>query len=68
MNTTLRKTGLLVLLAASLFSCRKDKDAPQPENIAVVKGLYLLNEGSWGNNNATLDFYDYPTSTYKINI
>lgn len=68
MNTTLRRTGLLVLMAASLFSCRKDKVTPEAENITVVNGLYLLNEGGWGQNKSTLDFYDYSSGIYKKDI
>lgn len=68
MNTALRKTGFLVLLAASLFSCRKDKVVPEPEKITVVNGLFVLNEGAWGSNKSDLDFYDFSTGIYKRDV
>ena len=33
-----------------------------------VQGFYLLNDGNMGSNQATLDYYDYTTATYKRNI
>lgn len=68
MNTTLQRTGLFILIAVSLFSCRKDRITPEPEEITVVNGLYLLNEGNYGSNKSTLDFYDYSTGMYHNNI
>jgi len=68
MNIDLRKTGLLVLLAASLFSCRKDKVVPEPENIEAVSGLFVLNEGNFGSNKCDLDFYDFSNGSYKRDV
>lgn len=68
MNRTLRKAGILALLAASLLSCRKDKVAPEPEEIAAVSGLFVLNEGNWGSNKCDLDFYDFSSGIYKRDI
>ncbi|MDQ8006182.1 MAG: YncE family protein [Pedobacter sp.] len=68
MNIILRRTGFLILLTALLFSCRKDKVIPEPENITAVSGLYVLNEGNWGSNKCDLDFYDFKNSTYKRDV
>lgn len=57
-------------------SCRKD-ETPVPEEQqtiftptpnAVVKGLYVLNEGNMNANKATLDYVDYTTGIYHRNI
>jgi hypothetical protein len=73
MKTTLRKLGLMALMATVLFSCRKDVVAPEeetilPGQITAVNGLYLLNEGNWGANKATLDYYNYSDGIYRRNI
>ncbi|HAD34271.1 MAG TPA: hypothetical protein DCF44_07200, partial [Chitinophagaceae bacterium] len=56
--------GLLVLM----LSCVKDM--PNPPNGEVpqknAKGLYILNEGAFGNNNAELSFYNFQNAkTYQ---
>ena len=33
-----------------------------------IEGFYLVNEGNMGSNKCTLDYFDYPTSTYIRNI
>lgn len=60
-----------------LSSCRRDEvfvysqqelvDTPPEEDPEIV-GLYVLNSGVKGNNEATLDYFDCLTSTYHRNI
>ena len=33
-----------------------------------IKGFFLLNEGNMGSNKASLDYYDYETGIYHVNI
>lgn len=74
MNRICKKTGILLLVVVSLFSCRKDKGVtPEeqvqlPDQITAVNGLYILNEGNWGSNKASLDYYDYSDGLYRRNI
>ncbi len=64
---------MLSLLATS---CRKDAPPPTeqvttlfaPNPSSVVKGVYLLNEGNFNANKATLDYVDYTTGLYRKNI
>ncbi|WP_455498224.1 DUF5074 domain-containing protein [Coprobacter sp.] len=49
-------------------SCRGDEPVPTPRNITVSSGFYLLNEGNKGNNMATLDYFDYTSNIYSLNI
>lgn len=63
------------LLALFLFSCRKEKDINGEETIpltpqtdSVIQGFYLLNEGNWNTNMASLDYYDYASGTYRKNL
>lgn len=58
-----------------LFSCRKDKtiDDEQttplpPQAQTSIQGFFLLNEGNWNTNMASLDYYDYASGTYHKNI
>lgn len=60
---------MLVLFTASvLCSCTKDKDLPDTGIIPVesgeVSGFYILNQGGYGSNNATLDYVDLATGQY----
>jgi DNA-binding beta-propeller fold protein YncE len=56
-----------LLILVMFASC--DSVEPQPEEtVESVTSFYLLNEGSWGSNNASLDFYDYRTGVYNKNI
>ncbi|RZL48676.1 MAG: YncE family protein [Pedobacter sp.] len=70
----LRITLSTLLLTTIILSCRKDKGViPEeqtqlPGQITAVNGLYLLNEGNYGANKASLDYYDYATGLYRKNI
>ncbi|MGQ7855882.1 DUF5074 domain-containing protein [Pedobacter sp. WC2501] len=66
-------TGFL-LLTALAFACRKDnpfdEDSEQGAKTPslTVKGLYVLNEGNWGSNKSSLDYYSYDDGKYTRNI
>lgn len=68
----------LSVLIGILTACRED-DIVVPAEYEVIdgatslpdskiEGFYLVNEGNMGSNKCTLDFFDYPTSTYIRNI
>lgn len=71
------KLVLLLLVLVLMFNaCREDYVVIPPEDTVVddadpeapIKGFYLLNEGNMGTNKASLDFYDYTTGVYSLNI
>lgn len=60
------KTVMLAFLLGILLmsSCKKDRTlAPEPkgQEITGTKGIYVLAEGTMGNNNSTLTYYDVAT-------
>lgn len=62
------KLFYLLLAALSLTACRTDSsdDTPiidPPQQIEAVAGLYILNEGNFGANKASLDYFDFKTGT-----
>ncbi len=69
---------LVILLFALLGSCRKDEvlqhsitsetEGLVPKPNSSVKGLYLLCEGNYGSNKASLDFLDIHKGKYLRNI
>jgi DNA-binding beta-propeller fold protein YncE len=70
---------LLLLLTLAYASCRKapgvipatTQQVTPPDTVAttpVVKGFYLLNEGNLGSNKASLDYYNYITGIYTLNL
>ena len=62
------------LLGIGLFisSCRSgDEDIVPSQGVSADMGstsFYLLNEGNWGSNKSTIDYYDAATHTYHRNI
>lgn len=69
-----RRIPVWTLLALTLFvsACRKDKDRTPPPQTAMADttstGFYLLNEGGWGYNNATLDYFDTHRGVYERDV
>lgn len=68
-----------LLLLSMFFSCRGDDEIIQSTQTTVdsdavisptdtIRGFFLLNEGNMGSNQATLDYYDYTTGVYSLNI
>lgn len=61
---TLATAFILILFGLSLFSCRKEI-SQEPEDFqpsgseSEVLGMYILNEGTFGSSNASLDYYDF---------
>lgn len=69
------KIGYALIISLSLLSCRKENGViPEelipliPQEVTTVNGLYVLNEGNWGSNKASLDYYDYASGNYRKNI
>ncbi len=59
----------ILMSGTVLVSCSDDdKPAPIPEPVVVKHGLYILNSGSWGSNNSTLDFYNFENGELNENI
>ena len=74
---TLLLTAALLLGTVYLSGCRKDPVQPTPEEKklpippqpnARIVGMYLLNEGAWGSNKASLDYLDFTLGKYTRNI
>ncbi|HZH68680.1 MAG TPA: DUF5074 domain-containing protein [Chitinophagales bacterium] len=67
----MRKINVLYLFVVGLFfvtsSCKKD-DVFVPEDIQESKGFYIVNEGLFGQGNASLSFYDYDSNTVLNNL
>ncbi len=73
---TAKNFSYLPLFFLLLVSCRGTMLAvdEEIENIttgdknAEITGFYLLNEGNMGSNKSTLDFFDYTSGDYHLNI
>lgn len=67
--------AIFLALAFAVFSCQQDDTIVQstPEQVAPPQkiesvGFYLLNEGNMGSNKATIDYFDYQSGIYTVNI
>jgi len=58
---------LTTALTALFISCDSKSDIPQIDP-AISTGVYVLNEGSYNNNNASLTYYDLTTSTSNVDV
>lgn len=60
----------------SFVSCREDEviflseqnQVEKPHNEGNIEGFYLLNEGNMGMNRATLDYFDFRTGVYHVDV
>ncbi|MFR9166395.1 MAG: YncE family protein [Dysgonomonas sp.] len=74
-----RLTKIILILTAvafSLQSCREDQviigsvegQVTDPVHGGSIAGFYHLNEGNMGMNKASIDYFDYSTGIYAVNI
>jgi YVTN family beta-propeller protein len=65
LNYILVSFALLTVLA----SCHKDKVIPNPGTPKAERaGVYVLNQGSFGDNNSSLTYYDYTTKQQNADL
>lgn len=72
----MKRQYLFLFLSFIYASCRKDPQVipstptqvTPPDTVPVVKGFYLLNEGNLGSNKASLDYFNYITGVYTLNL
>ncbi len=55
----------LIILCSVLFvSCSKNDDPVTPQTVETkYKGVYIVNEGLYGQNNSSVSYYDFETQT-----
>ncbi|HOL81219.1 MAG TPA: hypothetical protein PLI27_08460 [Ignavibacteriales bacterium] len=66
--------SILFLTFLTFVGCEKDDNSsPEPLNLKFGNGVLVINDGRWGQNNATVTFYNYLNDTlyddlfYKVN-
>jgi len=57
-----------VLFSAFLASCSKDKPVTPEEQIDPISGVYVLNEGNFNANNASISYIDFLTNKVSLDI
>lgn len=62
------KIVLIAVISVFISSCRKDREPVIKEFVPTAQGFYLLNEGNWGSNKSSLDYFDFETGDYRKNI
>lgn len=65
------KNKLSILLSSFILliiSCNKNDFPPAPEPVQPAQGLYILNEGNFNKNDATLSYYDFATANVTNGI
>ena len=72
MRPIIRTFTALLGIGLLISSCRSgDEDIVPSQGVPADMGsisFYLLNEGNWGSNKSTIDYYDASTHTYHRNI
>lgn len=61
----MKKVAIILIIAVNLLtviSCKKEPVEPDKQLVEVTDGLYVLNEGLFNGNNASLTYYDYSTN------
>jgi len=56
-----------LLIAVCFTACEKDP-IPKPEPIESLSGVFILNQGGWGQNNAGISYYDFETEEFRFDI
>lgn len=70
----MKRTFLLLSMMAFFLTSCSDDDSEKTTSkpvicpTAEISGMYIMCEGSWGGNNAAVDFFDFQTSEYTHNI
>jgi YVTN family beta-propeller protein len=65
----LNQLFIALAFTAVLASCHKDKQITKSDTPTAQRaGLYILNQGGFGNNNSSLTYYDYTTKQLTPNI
>ena len=64
----MKRVIYFLLIAASFTACEKDKPTPEPDPVESTSGVFILNQGSWGLNNAGISYYDIETGTLQFDI
>ena len=58
-----------VLIAAVFTACEKNDPVPEPEQPGEsISGVFILNQGSYGLNNAGISYYDFETGNVRFDI
>ena len=57
-----------MLFAVSFTACEKNNPVPNPEPGETVSGVFILNQGDWGQNNAGISYYDFETGDFRFDI
>jgi len=65
MKKILLATTALICLCTT--SCLKNQD-PEPTPYTILSGIYVLNNGNWGSNDANIVSYDYNTKAATQDI
>jgi len=61
--------GLLLAFAIFCAASCQPPTPPTPTPVdAQIKGLYILNEGLFQQNNSTISYYDFETQTFHANL
>src|SRR5690554_7712108 len=67
-NFNTSRLATFVLLSAFLASCSKDKPFTPEEQLDPISGVYVLNEGDFRANNASLSYIDFVTGNITLDI
>lgn len=68
MKKYLLKILLFTVLALTFAACESDDIDEWKEPVINTKGIYILNNGNWGGNDASLSYYDTQTKTLSEKV
>lgn len=60
--------ALIAVSLLSITSCKKDTPAAPEKPQTAVSGVYILNEGDWTGDNASLSYFDLETNEMKNDV
>jgi len=63
------KVIFAALLCCTVFAgCEEDDEFPAQKKIKPTVGVFILNQGSWGENDASVSYYDFQTEQFIDDI
>ncbi|MDR1783262.1 MAG: hypothetical protein LBR13_03275 [Dysgonamonadaceae bacterium] len=60
-------TAFILVLSAFFVSCEQE-DPIEKQEVTPTSGAFILNQGSWGQNNSGISYYDFTTGNITADI